>query len=133
MSAQHLKPITPLSAALAILCAALWGANAPAAQMTQDHLPPLGTAGLRFLISVPFLALWFIGSFDAAVDPVMSFSADNSFGLKPGSQVAIRVADYLNADWIDGGTATVSTDGLLIESDAGSGLHTLSTLALVVP
>ena len=59
MNDQHLRPITPLSAALALLCAALWGANAPAAQMTQEDLPALGTAGLRFLISVPFLVLWF--------------------------------------------------------------------------
>lgn len=55
----HLKPMTPISAALAILCAALWGANAVAAQFTQEDLPPLGTAGLRFALSVPFLVLWF--------------------------------------------------------------------------
>jgi drug/metabolite transporter (DMT)-like permease len=59
MDESHARPITPISAFLALLCSALWGANAVAAQFTQDDLPPLGTAGLRFALSVPFLILWF--------------------------------------------------------------------------
>lgn len=59
MDATHLRSMTPGASALALLCALLWGANATAAQFTQDDLPPLGTAWIRFAISVPFLALWF--------------------------------------------------------------------------
>jgi drug/metabolite transporter (DMT)-like permease len=51
--------MTPGAIALALLCCAIWGSNATAVMFTQDDLPPLGTAGLRFLISVPFLFLWF--------------------------------------------------------------------------
>ena len=51
--------MTPAAIALALLCCAIWGSNATAVMFTQEDLPPLGTAGLRFLISVPFLWLWF--------------------------------------------------------------------------
>lgn len=52
------KPITLVSAALATLCAVFWGGLAVAVRYTQDELPPLGTAGLRFGIATALLAGW---------------------------------------------------------------------------
>jgi drug/metabolite transporter (DMT)-like permease len=43
---------------LAIFCATLWGGLAVAIQFTQDELPPLGTAGLRFALSSIVLVIW---------------------------------------------------------------------------
>ncbi|MHC4606334.1 MAG: EamA family transporter, partial [Planctomycetota bacterium] len=59
MSTPELKPITLLSAALALFCAALWGGVAVVVQFAKADIPPLGTAWLRFAVSVPFLAAWF--------------------------------------------------------------------------
>ena len=54
-------PITFAAAALATLCAVLWGGLAVAVRYTQDDLPPLATAGFRFAIATVLLAatmLW---------------------------------------------------------------------------
>jgi len=58
LAGSELKPITPLSAALATLCAVLWGGLAVAVRITQEDLPPLGTAGIRFAIATVLLAGW---------------------------------------------------------------------------
>ena len=44
--------------ALALLCAALWGGLAVAVRFTQEDLPPVGTAALRFGIASVVVALW---------------------------------------------------------------------------
>ena len=46
------------AAALAVLCCALWGANSVAVKLTVLHIPPIGCAGLRFLISLAVIAAW---------------------------------------------------------------------------
>lgn len=40
-----------------MVCGALWGGNAVAVKYAIPDLPPVGCAGLRFLISVPIVAL----------------------------------------------------------------------------
>lgn len=55
---SELKPITLAAAALAILCAALWGGLAVAIRFTQDSVPPIGTAGLRFTLGTFFMYVW---------------------------------------------------------------------------
>lgn len=55
-------PTRPLDAAGvfgAIVCCAIWGGNAVAAKycIADDALPPIGGAALRFLISLPVVAL----------------------------------------------------------------------------
>lgn len=52
------RPIDPLAAGLALLCAALWGGTAVAIRFTQDALPPVATAAWRFLLSCGFLYGW---------------------------------------------------------------------------
>ena len=59
MKDPHLRPLTVGSAALALFCAMLWGANAVAVRFTQEDLPPLATAWIRFALSIPFLVAWF--------------------------------------------------------------------------
>lgn len=46
------------AACLATLCAALWGGLAVAIRYTQEDLPPLCTAGLRFALASAFMAVW---------------------------------------------------------------------------
>jgi drug/metabolite transporter (DMT)-like permease len=41
----------------AVLCCALWGGNAVAVKFSVPDLPPFGCAGLRFLISLPVIAV----------------------------------------------------------------------------
>ena len=57
-SKSELAPIGPASAALAVLCGVLWGGLAVAIRTTQDDLPPLLTAGLRFSLATLVLSLW---------------------------------------------------------------------------
>lgn len=56
MPSDSTQPITPTTAALATLCAVLWGGLAVAVRFTQDDIPPLATAGLRFGIATALLA-----------------------------------------------------------------------------
>ncbi|HET6883196.1 MAG TPA: DMT family transporter [Pirellulales bacterium] len=56
-----LRPMTFGSAAAAVVCAVLWGGLAAAVRFTQDTVPPLETAGLRFGLATLLLAgtaLW---------------------------------------------------------------------------
>lgn len=56
MHHDNSQTITPTAAALATLCAVLWGGLAVAVRFTQDDIPPLATAGLRFSIATALLA-----------------------------------------------------------------------------
>ncbi|HJT33136.1 MAG TPA: DMT family transporter [Pirellulales bacterium] len=56
MPSDSTQPITPTTAALATLCAVLWGGLAVAVRFTQEDIPPLATAGLRFGIATVLLA-----------------------------------------------------------------------------
>jgi drug/metabolite transporter (DMT)-like permease len=59
--ASGVQPMTAGTAGLAVLCAVLWGGLAVAVRFTQDSIPPLATAGLRFGIATLLLAatvLW---------------------------------------------------------------------------
>ncbi len=46
------------AAALVVLCCALWGGNSVAVKFTVEHIPPIGCAGLRFLISLVVIVFW---------------------------------------------------------------------------
>ena len=48
----------PGPAALAVFCCVLWGANTVAVKFTVEHIPPIGCAGLRFLVSTAVIAAW---------------------------------------------------------------------------
>ncbi len=54
--------ITWLVAALATLTAMLWGGNAVSVQFTQDALPPIGTAGLRFFLGSGLMFVFVAGT-----------------------------------------------------------------------
>jgi hypothetical protein len=79
------------------------------------------------------VAMWYLGQFDVHVTNPWPFTATNDYGLEPGTQLDILVMDYGHQAWAMGGTATVSKDGKMIASDAGSGIPILSTLLLVEP
>lgn len=53
---QH--PIGVSSAALAILCCVLWGGTMISIRYSVDDLPPVGLAGLRFLLGALFMLGW---------------------------------------------------------------------------
>lgn len=56
---SSLQPITVSTAALALLCAMLWGGTSVAIQFAQDNWPPLLTASARFGLGSICIALWF--------------------------------------------------------------------------
>ncbi len=58
MPALEPRPITFAAASVATLCAALWGGLAVAILFTQQDLPPMLTAGLRFALATLFMASW---------------------------------------------------------------------------
>jgi drug/metabolite transporter (DMT)-like permease len=41
-----------------VLCCALWGGNSVAVKFTVDYIPPVGCAGLRFLVSLGVIVVW---------------------------------------------------------------------------
>jgi drug/metabolite transporter (DMT)-like permease len=43
--------------AVIVMCCAFWGANTVAVKFTVQDVPPLGCAGFRFLLALPFLAV----------------------------------------------------------------------------
>lgn len=55
-SATGIRPMTVGACLLAVLCAVLWGGLAVAVRFTQDSIPPLATAGLRFGIATLLIA-----------------------------------------------------------------------------
>lgn len=46
------------AALLVVLCCALWGGNSVAVKFAVAHIPPIGCAGIRFLLSLALIALW---------------------------------------------------------------------------
>ncbi len=56
---NHSEPIDAAGLSAATLCCLLWGGNAVAAKyaISESGLPPIGGAGLRFLISLPVVLL----------------------------------------------------------------------------
>lgn len=50
------RPLDALAIAGATLCCALWGGNAVAVRSVVGDIPPLGLAGIRFIISLPIIA-----------------------------------------------------------------------------
>ena len=94
------------------------------------RVPPEFRPDLSSLGEVEVLDLWYLGAFDTAADPPVPFYVYHEYdGVYDDDKVGIRVAGYIEADWLDGGTAT-SVGGTLV-SDPGSGLPYLTTLALV--
>ena len=57
MAGADRAPITLSAALLATLCAVLWGGLAVSVRYTQESLPPMATAGLRFGIATLLLAI----------------------------------------------------------------------------
>ncbi len=52
------QPIGPSSASLAILTSFLWGGTPVAIKYSQDVLPPIGVAAVRFLLAAGFMVAW---------------------------------------------------------------------------
>ena len=75
------------------------------------------------------LGIWYLGAFDAEVDPKWTFELENS-DLPVGTTVEILNGSYYDGEWLKTGTATVETDGVL-RVDMDSGISILSTLVLV--
>jgi len=55
---RSLPPVGPKTAALALLTAALWGANPVAVSYSVDALPPIFVACLRFALATVFMYFW---------------------------------------------------------------------------
>ena len=79
------------------------------------------------------VAMWYLGEFRRVPANPWPFTATNDYGLAAGTVLDIVVMDYESQGWAVGGTATVSKDGKMIVSDAGSGITILSTLLLIDP
>jgi hypothetical protein len=75
------------------------------------------------------IAMWYLGNFDAEIDPGWAFSTSSTYGLAEGAKVDAYVLDNIGKEWLGAGTATVA--GERIVSDAGAGLPRLTTLILV--
>ena len=76
------------------------------------------------------IGMWYLGPFNSSTgDSPWSFSVENT-SLAPGDQVQIYNASYYDYAWLEGGTATVNEDGVLV-SDTNSGISHLSVLLLV--
>jgi hypothetical protein len=90
----------------------------------KPQFPPLD--------SLPAMAgaVWYLGTYNGISDPPMPFVVENVFKLPAGDAVEFYNASYIDHDWLVA-TATVSEDGLLIESDPGQGVTSLTTLAMV--
>lgn len=57
MSTAAERRLDAIGLAGAVLCCALWGGNAVAVKATVPAIPALGCAGLRFVLSMPILAI----------------------------------------------------------------------------
>lgn len=75
------------------------------------------------------VGMWYLGSFDASIDPKWSFQVKGT-ELPQGTRVKILNSSYADKKWLDVGSATVGTDGVLY-SDVHSGIAILSTLILL--
>ena len=112
--------------------------------VADDYTPHLSTESFVAAVSVDpiesglplegleaenIVGMWYLGSFDAAVAPKWSFQVEDT-GLAVGTTVQILNASYDDHKWIDAGTATVDSEGLL-RSDEDSGVANLTTILLV--
>lgn len=51
------RPLDLKGVAITVLCCAVWGGNPIAVKFSVPDLPPLGVAGLRFILAVPMIGL----------------------------------------------------------------------------
>lgn len=51
------RPLTPLAVFQLLLLTAAWGGNAPALRFSLQHLPPYGSAALRFVLGLAVVVL----------------------------------------------------------------------------
>jgi hypothetical protein len=102
---------------------------------SQDYLAAVEvapeSAGLPLdgIESDKVLGIWYLGAFDAEIDPMWSFELEDST-LPVGAKVEILNGSYYDGEWLRTGTATVEDDGVL-RVDLDSGISILSTLVLV--
>lgn len=82
-----MRPVTLPTALAAILCAVLWGGLAVAVRFTQDGIPPLATAGLRFGIATILLAGTIVGQGASLAIDGRQFLAILPVGLLLFSQI----------------------------------------------
>jgi hypothetical protein len=75
------------------------------------------------------VAMWYLGNFDAEIDPPWGFTTASAYGLESGTKVDIYTLDNIGKQWLSGGSATVGEGG--ITTDDGSGVPRLTTLILV--
>jgi len=89
------------------------------------------TAGLPMdEVGGELVGLWYLGTWDTAIDPAWSFSIDTLAGVEPGERLKVMTGDYLGVSWVDEGTATVQWDGS-VTADMGTGISFLSTLVFI--
>jgi len=89
------------------------------------------TAGLPMDdVSGEVVGLWYLGTWDTAIDPAWTFTIDELAGVEAGDTLKVMSGDYFGITWIDEGTATVG-DGGSVTADAGTGISFLSTLVLI--
>jgi hypothetical protein len=89
------------------------------------------TAGLPMGdVSGEVVGLWYLGTWDTAIDPAWTFTIDALDGVEAGDTLKVMSGDYFGVTWIDEGTATVGDDGA-VTADAGTGISFLSTLVLI--
>ena len=84
----------------------------------QDKLPMVPPGGYSGFMS----PAWTIQPSGARFDPPIQVKVPNSLSLKPGETREIFQWDHDLATFVPMGRATVSEDGALLVSDAGSGL-----------
>ena len=75
------------------------------------------------------VGMWYLGAFDSLLSPKWDFQV-KGLGLPEDTTVRILTGSYADKKWIDEGTATVASDGVLY-SDLDSGISALTTLILL--
>ncbi len=75
------------------------------------------------------VVMWYLGLFDAEIDPAWPFSVGDSFGLAEGAQLRIYASSYDERTWLEAGAAAVGAT--TITSDDGAAIPVLTTLILV--
>jgi len=93
-------------------------ANIPAAGLPMDE------------VQGEVVGLWYLGTWDTAIDPAWSFTIDSLEGVAEGDTLKVLTGDYLGVSWVEEGTATVGADGS-VTADANTGISFLSTLVLI--
>ena len=75
------------------------------------------------------VGMWYLGAFDTTISPSWGFQVYDT-ELPIGTTVKILNSSYSNQKWIEVGTATVDSDGIL-KTDENSGIEILSTMVLI--